>query len=208
MICVEGDSMVVESFDIVFYTAIFVLPGFLISCIIDATNPPRRYNEGIYLLKCLIYSIEHYAVWSWAYSLLFNHDFKYFTIYWMSIVLTTLIGATIISILIVFIKQKQILYIVFEKIGIKSIHSTPTAWDYKFSKQESDFVIVTLIDNTIIRGLYCTDSFSSSDYEERDLYLEKLYVLSNKHNWVEAKDNNGVYIAKNQIKYIEFLRGE
>lgn len=200
--------MTIESFDMLFYTAIFVLPGFVINSIIDATNPPKRHNDGIYLLKCILYSIINCAIWSWGYGLIFDHTFKHITLYWISLVLLTLIGATTIAICIVIIKQKQILYIFLEKIGIKSIHSTPTAWDYKFSKQESAFVIVTLTDDTRIKGLYCTDSFSSSDFEERDLYLEKLYVSDNTQKWIEVEENNGIYISKNQIKYIEFMRGD
>ena len=42
--------MTIDSFDIVFYTAVFVLPGFIINSIIDAMNPPKKHNDGIYLL--------------------------------------------------------------------------------------------------------------------------------------------------------------
>ena len=43
--------MTIDSFDIVFYTAIFVLPGFLINNIIDTLNPSQKKSEGVLLLK-------------------------------------------------------------------------------------------------------------------------------------------------------------
>ena len=51
--------MTIDSFDIVFYTAIFVLPGFLINNIIDTLNPSQKKSEGVLLLKSILYSIIH-----------------------------------------------------------------------------------------------------------------------------------------------------
>lgn len=200
--------MTIESFDMLFYTAIFVLPGFVINSIIDATNPPKRHNDGIYFLKCLLYSIIHCAIWSWAYSLILNHTFKHFTLYWISLVLLTLAGAAVMATLIVIIKQKNLIYKMLEKLKIRSIHSTPTAWDYIFSQQHSDYVIVTLTDDTKIKGWFSTNSFASSDSEERDLYIEDLYYDEGEQEWVEDADSNGIYISKDQIKFIEFKKGE
>ena len=200
--------MTIESFDVFFYTAIFILPGFIINCIIDATNPPRRHNDGIFFLKCLLYSIIHCAIWSWLYSLILNHDFKHFTLYWLTIVISTLIGATIIAIFIVVIKQKNLIYKILEKLRIRSIHSTPTAWDYKFSQQDSNYIIVTLTDDTKIKGWFSTSSFASSDSEERDLYIEELYYDDDTHEWIQDAESNGIYISKDQIKFIEFKKGE
>lgn len=200
--------MIIESFDAIFYTAIFVLPGFIINSVIDATNPPKRHNDGIYLLKCLLYSIIHCAIWSWAYSVILNHTFKYLTLYWISLVLSTLTGATLIAICIVVIKQNNLIYKMFEKLKIRAIHSTPTAWDYIFSQQNSDYVIITLTDDTKIKGWFSMNSFASSDPEERDLYIEELYYEEDEQEWVKDKGSNGVYISKDQIKFIEFKKGE
>lgn len=40
--------MTVDSFDIVFYTAIFVLPGFVINSIIGFINPPKNTMMGYF----------------------------------------------------------------------------------------------------------------------------------------------------------------
>ena len=166
--------MTIDSLDAVFITAIFILPGFLISSIIDAITPPRKEPEGVYFVRCLVYSIINCAVWSWLYS----------------IILCAKYGNTFI-----------------EKIGINTIHSTPNAWDYYFSQQEPSFIIVTLVDGTVLYGWYAYNSFSSSDQEERDLYVEKSYSVNEKNEWTMDMESNGFYVPKDQIKYIEFKKG-
>ena len=59
--------MTMGSLDIVFYTAIFILPGFVICSIIELTNPPPKYYESKYFLRCFMFSIINCALLSWAY---------------------------------------------------------------------------------------------------------------------------------------------
>ena len=56
--------MSIDSFDVVFYTAIFVLPGFVVNGVINTVNPPKKHNEGVFFLKCIGYSIVSCAIWS------------------------------------------------------------------------------------------------------------------------------------------------
>lgn len=78
------------------------------------------------------------------------------------------------------IKQRKWFAGIFTKMGIDTIHSTSVAWDYYFSNRKASFVIITLTDGTILRGWYSSDSFTSSDSEERDIYVEKSYRLNEK----------------------------
>ena len=48
-----------------------------------------------------------------------------------------------------------------------------------------DAIIVTLTDDTKIKGWFSTNSFASSDSEERDLYIEDLYYDEGEQEWVE-----------------------
>ncbi len=200
--------MLIESFDVVFYTAIFVLPGFIINGIILAFNPTKKVSEGVLLLKCLLYSIVHCALWSWMYKLIFGIASKYPKMYWFVLVLTTIIAASILAVIISLIQQNQVIrkMLAFFKINIQ--HSIPTAWDYCFSRNKSNWLIVTLVDGSTIYGWFSTESFSSSDTEERDLYVEKIYSIDDNNTWIENESNEGIYIPKEQIKTIEFLKGK
>jgi hypothetical protein len=62
--------MTIDSLDVVFYTAIFIMPGFIIKSIIDTLNPPKKINDSIFFILCLAYSLVNCAVCSWAYVLI------------------------------------------------------------------------------------------------------------------------------------------
>ena len=76
-----------------------------------------------------------------------------------------------------------------------------------FSRQEASFVIVTIVDGTLLYGWYSSNSFSSSDQEERDLFIEKAYSVNKEGIWELDTQSEGFYIPKDQIKYIEFKKG-
>ena len=199
--------MTIDSFDIVFYTAIFVLPGFLINSIIDTLNPTQKKSEGVLLLKSILYSIIHCAVWSWGYKLIFKLEDDYPYLYWVILIGSTIFAATLFAIFVGIVKQKQVVRKVLSFFKIYCPHSIPNSWDYAFARSEGIWVIVTLTDDSVIYGEFSTKSFASSDPEERDLFIEKTYILNEKSEWIAAEKNDGIYINKDQIKTIEFLRG-
>ena len=116
------------------------------------------------------------------------------------LVLASILGSIIVGIIIAIIIQRQLIDKFLSKIGIKTIHTTPTAWDYIFSKQKPSFIIITLIDNSVVYGWYSTNSFTSSDPDDHDIYVESCY----KNDWSHDEEDNGFYIPKDQIKLIEF----
>ena len=194
----------IESLDTVFYTAIFLLPGFLIINIIDSTNPPKRQFELTYILKCLLYSLINCACCSPLYSIIANIKCEF--LYWLLFVTATILVAVVIGVIVSFIKQKNIIIRFLAKFNISSFPSTPTAWDYVFSKQESYFVIVTLNNGERVRGWYSNNSFASSDQDNKDLFIEKAFFYEKNGKWIEDKESSGLYIPGNQIKLIE-LKG-
>lgn len=198
--------MTIESLDVVFYTALFILPGFIMNSIIDATNPPPKRTDGILFLKFFSLSIINCACCSWIYVAILARIHNE-VVSWLLLLAVTVLGSIVIALIIAIIKQKNWLYIALEKLKLKVIYPTESAWDYYFSQEKESFVIVTLTDDTKIKGRYSSQSFSSSDRENRDLFLEKIYYKEGDKEWIEEKENIGCYIAKDQIKFIEFLEG-
>lgn len=197
--------MTINSFDIVFYTSIFILPGFIIKGIINSLTPPKRISEGLYFLSCLAYSICNLAIWSWLYKIIFPLHISHENWYWLSLIFITILGSLIVAIIIGIIKQKHVIINIFKKLKINIFDTIPTAWDFVFEKQEPSWLIVTLIDDTTIMGLYSNLSYSSSDYEERDIYIEEIYNINENEEWIKNNKSKGIYIPKNMIKTIEFL---
>lgn len=197
--------MTIDSLEVVFYTCVFLLPGFIVKSITDTLVPHVKHNDTKYFYSCLLYSIVNCALCSWVYILLNKISENHPIIYWILLLVTTLIGATAIGIFIGFVRQKEVIESLFKKMKIDKIHPVPNAWDYYFSKRKGNFLIITLIDDTKMYGWYSSESFSSSDYEERDIYVQKGYKFIN-NDWVEDNESDGFYIPKDQIKLIEFKK--
>ncbi len=196
--------MMYDSIDTAFYTALFLLPGYVIISIVNAFNPQSRFNESKYFLKCLLYSFVNLGVWGWVYSVVLNKTVPETSLQWLLLAFVTLVGSALLGFFIGLIKQKMHLSRLLNHLRILTIHPTQSAWDYLFSKQESYYVIVTMKDDKIVRGWFSDKSFASSDPDNHDLYIEQCYG----DGWSEDPQSRGIYIPGDQIKYIEFKEGE
>ena len=196
--------MMYDSWDTVFYTALFLLPGYVIISIVNAFNPQARFNESKYFLKCLLYSFVNLGVWGWAYSVVLTITLPKTSLQWLLLACITLMGSALLGFIIGLIKQKMHLSRLLNYFGILTIHPTQSAWDFLFSKQESYYVIVAMEDDRIIRGWFSSNSFASSGPDNHDLYIEQCYG----EGWSEDIQSKGIYIPGDQIKYIEFKEGE
>jgi len=201
--------MTIDNFDTVFYTCIFLLPGFIIKSIIDTFIPPQKHNDIKYFFICLLYSIINCAILSWAYVLIYSFREKHLIIYWFFCVSITIVGAVIIAVFIGIVRKKEWIKRILLKLNISISNPIPNAWDYYFSKQnEAIWVIVTLKNGKEIYGLFGCNSFVSSDYEERDLYIEKVYNIDDHMKWIDNPQSKGILICKDEIETIEFLTGD
>lgn len=199
--------MIIDSFDIVFYTAIFVLPGFVVCSIIDSINPPKKHSEATFLLRYIGFSLVNCAAWCWLYKIVIECSNISSLYRWLLLFAISLVGSVLVGLLIAIFKQHQVIDRILNKLKIKTIHTIPTAWDYYFSKQLEGFIIITLIDDTKLYGWYGSNSFTSSDPDERDIYVEYGYQIDEDGKWILDKQSEGFYIPKDQIKYIELKRG-
>ena len=97
----------------------------------------------------------------------------------------------------------------YAKLGIYSSHTIPYAWDYAFEQNDFFYVYITLIDGAQIYGLYHFNSFASSEPDDRDIFLEKVFDVTTENDIVELKERintKGMLIRGNQISSIEFLK--
>lgn len=125
--------------------------------------------------------------------------------YWIWTLLITIVVAALLAFIIGVIKQKEVIDWLFKKMKVNKIHPIPTAWDYYFSKQEESWVIVTLKSGKTIYGKFSTESFASSDSDERDLYIEKTYSINDDMTWKENGTNMSILIKNDEISTIEFV---
>ena len=196
--------MTIESFETVLLTCIFVVPGFIIDGIISTFIPTKRKNDGVHFLTFLSYSVFHCAVWSWLYILIWDIRANNIKLFLFILCLTSLITSFILGLLIGLFKKHTLLRKFLNKLNCNISHDIENAWDYFFSQQDATYVVILLNDDTEIYGWYGAKSFSSSASEERDIFIEKFYDK----NWNLIENCTGVYISKDQIKTINFYKGE
>jgi len=203
--------MKIESLDIVLYTAIFLLPGFFMRNIISSLNPMRKASDNAAFLSYLMYSVINLALWSWVYVLVANISDSLCLedwVYWVILVLITIIGATITSFIIGALIQNRFVRFISNILHLKSIDPTDTAWDWLFSKLEPLQLIITLKDNTEICGWYAEQSFSSSDPSDRDIYVQYIYKKDENGMYQHDLESSGIYIPKDSVKYIKLINSK
>ncbi len=198
-----------DSFNAVYYTGLFIVPGYIIEEIIGALMPIKTYSDGVKLLRCLIYSVVNCAGCSWAYILIT----KYFTeddpVYWLLGVLVTLLGAVLLGFVVGLIRKHGIIRDILSRYKIQIENDAPSAWDYKFSSiTDKKYVIVDMTDDTKIYGLFAYNSFASSVASERDLYLEQCYTYEEGQPWKPLERNEGILIKWSMIKAITFFEDQ
>jgi hypothetical protein len=153
-----------------------------------------------------MYSVVNLAIWSWAYIWVTN---KYMdhnisdSMYYLYLLLISLFGGLILSLIVGVIIQKRIIGWLATKLHLNSVDPADSSWDWLFTKYESHQILITLKDNTEICGWYGKNSFTSSDPAERDMFVEYIYKKDENGYYFDNPDNHGLYISKDQIKFIE-----
>lgn len=175
---------------------IILIPGFISSSIIDNINPKTKYYELVFVLRCLIYGY------------ISNIGLKLIELFFSTDGLLNFIililFSTILGLFIGVIKYSQKISDLLKKFKILIKSNIPTAWDYVFNKRECNYVIVTLIDDTKIKGWMGENSFASDPEYGCDLFLENVCYKKDNIEWVCDDESKGIYIAKDNIKFIEF----
>ena len=114
------------------------------------------------------------------------------------------VGPAILGLLLGIDIQKNFSYRLLQRISLNPVHAVPTAWDWKFGRLGETYVLITLKDGTRFAGFFDSNSFVSSNANERDLYIRWIYDIEDEDEWVPV-DGDGILIAADEIQTVEFL---
>ena len=198
--------MTVSNISVVFYTISFLVPGFVMNSVISAFQPQKELEEKSTLLKYLTLSSINYSLCSWLIFLISQKQFidqypKWAAFFWFAIVF---VSPVMIGTLIGISKQREWTRRLLQKIGIVTIHSLTSAWDYIFSRTEPGWILVTLKDGSTIGGWFGSESFAASKTDGKDLYIQEIYRISD-GTWQKLERKSGIWIDAEQIKHTEFI---
>jgi Family of unknown function (DUF6338) len=110
----------------------------------------------------------------------------------------------LLALIVAFASQRGLLAWFARRARLRSINPVPTGWDWIFGRADRCYVLVTLRDGGQIAGFFGEQSMASSDREQKDLYLERAFVVPPEGPWQEVENSRGVYIDGAQISSVEF----
>lgn len=200
-------GITLTSFDAVFYTIIFLIPGFVIDLTLSIFIPRKLEDLQVSLLRFLTFSCFNHAMWSWLIYLIFFTEQILLSDFFIafSIFIIIFISPILIGVVLGYFNQKEWIKKILERLGLNTISVIPTSWDYKFNKiAEPVWLLVTLKDGSTVAGYFGTNSFASSINSERDLYIEEIYKIDNDGLWQKITPSSSVLIKGEEIKYIEY----
>lgn len=100
--------MTINTYDTILYTALFVVPGFLIDEIIRTIMPQKRLSAQTAILQYIKYSIINLTLWSWLFLLINGIKDECGVMYWLLISLTVILTSVVTGIGIGIIKKEII----------------------------------------------------------------------------------------------------
>lgn len=198
--------MVLQSFEVVFFTAGFLVPGFVWSAVLSMLMPAGTKSRDTRFVEFLTLSCINHGLWSWALFPIFKTGFLERQPWWSGLILFCIVFVSpiVLGILSGWLQQKEAIGKFLRWLGLRSLHPVPCAWDWHFGRLKPYWVMVTMRDGSQVHGLFHSRSFAGSDPERRDLYLEAQYRLLETGEWAPVEDTGGVLVMGSEIAVIEF----
>jgi hypothetical protein len=129
----------------------------------------------------------------------FTTDFRFWYPLWI-------VGPILVGLALGIIGQKNWLGGRARRLRINVVHPMPAAWDRVFATLPEAWVIITLKDGRKVAGWFGKHSSASSDPENRDIFIEKIYELDG-DDWIDVGPKAALIMA-NEISTIEFIENE
>ncbi|MFB3138614.1 MAG: DUF6338 family protein, partial [Phycisphaerales bacterium] len=137
--------MTFDSFDTVFFTAAFLVPGFIWSAVLSMLVPRKSTAVQLRMMELLTLSCINYGLWSWALFLLFRGEFIDRHLYLSAGFLFAIVFIlpTLLGLVSGLLTQKNAVAWFLGRFGFRTVHAIPTAWDRHFARLKPYWVLVT-----------------------------------------------------------------
>jgi len=205
----DGAGMTLNGPETLFYTLAFVVPGFIIHSVIAILFPVGEEKLRFALLRFLAFSCLNYGLWIWLiYILIFSDSLQQHP-FWSATLwcLVVFVGPVFLGLAVGKLSQMQVLRRMLHRLRFRTSHPIPTAWDYKFYKtREARCIIVTMKDGSQVAGMFGWNSFASDAASGCDIYLEEVFTMPRNGPWRRRNNSDGIWIAGDEIKAIEFRK--
>ena len=177
-----------------------LVPGVIVS-FTQSKFLTRRTSPQNQLIHYFAVSVVYYMI-VWLIVNAFSFELDYQNPRHMCLLL--LVGPFLLGVLLGYESRKEYVHRFIRWLGLGNlIHPVESAWDWKFMDTNDEWVIVTLKDGTCFLGFYGKNSFSSSDPQRRDVYIQWIYDID--ENGDLKYSRKGLLVTAGEIRTIEFL---
>ena len=191
---VLNSELIIENLPLFIF---FVIPGYVSMRVWHWLVPSKNERLKNYYLETIVFGIFHFILFGKL--LMRANDYGQ----WLEII--AYLGVFIVIPALSAILFKMLLYSPFLK-G-KIIHPSPKAWDYFFGLREPCFMLIHLKSKNTIGGLFKDSSFASSFPESEDIYLEEIWKINEKGEFIEKLPQTaGMLVNIQNIEYIELYK--
>lgn len=200
--------MSLDTLDAVMYAIAFLVPGFIISAVISMLVPRRIKATELRMVEFLTLSCINHACWIWLIWPVFRGNAlnEHPWLVGLVLFLVVFISPVALGLSAGGLAAQDRIKFLLGRLGFRTIHPIPTAWDYYFSRSAPCWATVTLKDGSRIYGLFHHESFAGDDPEERDLYLQTVFKPTEQGDLAPVEDSLGILIKAERIAAIEFKR--
>lgn len=193
----------------------FAIPGVLTEFYVRQFKPSKKISEQFELYILITFSVVEWVLFYFIVSILT-------TIYAsMPSCIKEIIPQFILDygeyvLMLGIIWGCAKVFLKWNKIRVKKLLPLDTAWDSFFLFNPHVFMEIHLINGDIIYGEYANKSYASSNGENMDIYLERIYetdqdkklIFDAEDKPIEIRGNKGILILKDQIQYIIIFKDE
>jgi uncharacterized protein DUF6338 len=179
----------------------FIVPGVIIAFVRTQLLTGRLRTHADNILSYLVLSLVYYGLTLPLIEpvLAMQGPLVWRGLAWIAL---TIVGPAALGLLLGVAAQKEWGKWFADRLQLRLIHYSPTAWDWRFSRIPAGgiFIMVTLSDGKKVAGLL---RFASSDPAERDLYIEEEVDIAEDGKWTRRPERVGILILAKEIKYVE-----
>jgi len=195
----------IESLKAVLFTAAFLMPGFILSAVLSLLVPRRSRQAETRFLEFFTLSCINNALWFWlfAYFLIVDFPSRRPLSFAGFLLIALFVSPIVLGALSGHFAQRQYVARFLRRLGFRTIHYIPTAWDWHFSRQEPLWARISLKNGSVILGYFGSHSFASSNPDERDIYLEEVYAAT-AGGFKPISRTHGCLVKADEISLIEF----
>jgi hypothetical protein len=185
----------------------FLVPGVIITFIRAQFTTGRVQSQAESVLSYVALSLVYYAVALPVSQFAINGKWQFVSGElaagggaWICL---TLIGPVLFGVILGLNVRMDWTRRILGRLRLNIVHAVPTAWDWKFSCPSAQWVLVTCKDGTKVAGLFASNSFVSTDQNERDIYIERVYDVDEQNQWQDVGER-GILILGSEISSVNF----